>query len=344
MFGHYVVGDNANLLQPPVIRGDRGENVQVRRTLFVSAILMFSYCLVVGNQMSYSAAASVDCKVDGGMPIWNTTVAHHALKPEMTNDWREDEGREKKNMNSETFPSAPSEDSWMWDSERPPVQTLDQDLFASISVENDTSGALRFNLSKDYRYTFCVTISQPQGTSGDADIYMMTGSDYENYRTNYAIEHLEDTWWSDNDRDISDISPEWRSFSSIAGWNSFRDSHDYENEDEVMFTITLDEDLIWTPLFTNEVTWEEFYLVIDKWDNSRSDDSQPDGFSALVDVSVVVEERGFVLPPWTVSLTCLLLLFALCAAPVVLNSRYMKAGLELESGKGLVPQLATEEE
>jgi len=317
--------------------------MSTRSSFFIASILLLSLTLIIGDSIDLNASAAVDCEVDSGEIVWNETIARHGLTPEITNDWRDEDDGRGKNKRRQSSSQQNSEDSWLWDTNRQPVEQLTKDAFASISVENDTSGSLRFNLSKGYRYTFCINISQPLGSSGDADVYLLTASDYDTYRTDYAVNHMEEKWWGDDD--LSSIPPEWRSFNSIAGWNSFRDSHDYEHKSEVTFSVTIDEDLIWTPLFSNELTWEEFYLVIDKWDNSRADDSQPDGVDALVDISVVVEERGFVLPPWTVSLTCLVLLFAIGAVPVVLNSRYMKAGLTYGAkSNSLVPQLNTEEE
>ena len=61
-------------------------------------------------------------------------------------------------------------------------------------------------------------------------------------------------------------------------------------------------------------------------------------------VSVVSEPRTTILPNWTVSLVCCGLMIGVLVVPLIMNKRYMNAGLSLTSEnqqleKGLVPSL-----
>ena len=51
----------------------------------------------------------------------------------------------------------------------------------------------------------------------------------------------------------------------------------------------------------------------------------------VADVTVLPSERSALLPPWTVPLTLFVLLAAVVVVPVVLNSRYLQAGLDQQS-------------
>jgi hypothetical protein len=129
---------------------------------------------------------------------------------------------------------------------------------------------------------------------------------------------------------LSDLSPEWRSFNP-AGWNTYRDVHQYENTDEVTFSVSLDGPEVYDSLFDSD-SYQDFYLVIDTWDNSHDRDADPLDEVVVADVTVITEERTFVLPPWTVPLLFFAMIAALVVVPFILNSRYMNAGNDGESG------------
>ena len=78
---------------------------------------------------------------------------------------------------------------------------------------------------------------------------------------------------------------------------------------------------------------QDFYLVIDAWDNTNDDDAAALNSVLVADVTVLPTERSALLPPWTVPLTLFVLLAAVVVVPVVLNSRYMQAGLDQQSTK-----------
>ena len=146
--------------------------------------------------------------------------------------------------------------------------------------------------------------------------------------------------WSSDDQ-LGEIPPEWRSFT-VAGWTSFRDSHDYENVKQTSFSVILDTPEISTSLFGSTET-QYFHLVIDNTNNSRDNDAVPvDTIAAYI--SIVSDERTTILPPWTVSLVCCALSIGLFAVPVILNKKYMSYGVSLvgkstQIEKQLVPTM-----
>jgi hypothetical protein len=144
-------------------------------------------------------------------------------------------------------------------------------------------------------------------------------------------------WWDDmdiagGDGDVlSDIPPEWRSFNPL-GWQSYRDVHQYEQREELTFSVAMDGPEVYSSLFGG-TEWQDFYLVIDAWDNTNDDDAPALNSVLVADVTVLPTERSALLPPWTVPLTLFVLLAAVVVVPVVLNSRYMQAGLDQQSTK-----------
>jgi hypothetical protein len=172
----------------------------------------------------------------------------------------------------------------------------------------------------------------------------MTDTQYDRYTAAYDVEH--GAWGGRSyEAELSEISPEWRSFN-IAGWQTFRDSHQYENIKEVSFSVSLDGPEISSGLFGGD-SKQYFNIVIDNTNNSHSGDALPETTIAAY-VSVVSEERSTILPNWTVSLVCCGLMIATMVIPILMNKRYMEAGLSLTSenqqlDKGLVPSLEQSE-
>ena len=101
----------------------------------------------------------------------------------------------------------------------------------------------------------------------------MTSSEYQKYEESYFSSHSDNRWYSDVEESLSDIPPEWRSFNFL-GWKSYRDSHEYEKTSEVNFALNLDRPEIYSSFFTG-TTWEDFYIVIDTWDNVHDHDAEP---------------------------------------------------------------------
>ena len=211
-------------------------------------------------------------------------------------------------------------------------------------IGNDSIGVLRVNLDHERRTTICVTIETSNNSyDPSADVYLMTTSQYDRYSTSYDIAH--GAWGlkehRDDDDPTSDVPPEWRSFT-VAGWHSFRDSHQYENIKEVSFSISLDGPEISSGLFGDSAK-QYFNIVIDNTNNSHQNDAVPETMIVAY-VSVVSEPRTTILPNWTVSLVCCGLMIGVLVVPLIMNKRYMNAGLSLTSEnqqleKGLVPSL-----
>ena len=88
---------------------------------------------------------------------------------------------------------------------------------------------------------------------------------------------------------------------------------------------------MYNSLFDSD-TYQDFYLVIDTWDNSHDRDAQPQNEVVVADVTVITEERTFVLPPWTVPLIFFMVMATVLVIPFILNSRYMNAGNDAAGG------------
>ena len=124
------------------------------------------------------------------------------------------------------------------------------------------------------------------------------------------------------------------------GWKSYRDSHEYEKTSEVNFALNLDSPEIYSSFFSG-TTWEDFYIVIDTWDNVHDNDAESPNTIVAADITVITTERSFILPPFTVSLVFLVVLLGTLAIPFILNAKYMKAGLVAEVPQNIVPSLDT---
>ena len=161
----------------------------------------------------------------------------------------------------------------------------------------------------------------------------------------YYSSHTEDSFYNDLSEVLSDISPEWRSFD-FTGWRSYRDAHQYESIQEINFALNLDGPESYTPIFGGE-QWQDFYIVIDTWDNNHDRDAVAPDVVTAADVTLITTERSFILPNYTVAIIFLMMIVGMVIFPFILNSRYMKAGLEVnqtEQESGLVPSLETQPE
>lgn len=290
-----------------------------------------------------SVQAAVTCEGEVVPALWNETVQRHALVPFST--WGMDEiyepGARGEVDDGATQVTANKEDAlhpeepWMYNPSWPlPVlEPLSEGHYITMEVGNDSVGALRLNLSSTHRTTFCVTLStieDNESTPVEADIYLMTASQYNRYEEVYRMVH--GGWWfweasfsDDDDNALSNIPPEWRSFDPT-GWQSYRDVHQYERRSDATFSVTLDGPEVYSSFFGAD-EWQDFYLVIDAWDNTHDNDALAPDAVVVADVTVLSAQRSAVFPAWTVPLVMLSLFAALVLAPVVLNKRYMEAGL-----------------
>ena len=227
------------------------------------------------------------------------------------------------------------------------LDTLTSNHHSTMLVGNDSIGALRVNLSAQHRTTVCVTVQALNETNDDfsVDVYLMTSSEYERYTELYYSSHSENSFYNDLSEALSDISPEWRSLD-FTGWRSYRDAHQYESINEINFALNLDGPESYTPIFGEEM-WQDFYIVIDTWDNNHDNDATAPGVVTAADVTIITTERSFILPNYTVAIIFLMMIIGMVIFPFILNARYMKAGLDTNDGStgpGLVPSLEVDAE
>ena len=141
------------------------------------------------------------------------------------------------------------------------------------------------------------------------------------------------------DEFISEVPPECAAFD-VTGWKTYRDVPAYENTDSVVMSITMDGPEVYSSLFS-DMTYEEFFIVVDAWDNSRRGDAGVQNKILVADVAISTVERSVVLPNWTVSIAFFVFFMGIVLAPVIINRRYMDAGLDpqAEAEKKLMPSL-----
>jgi hypothetical protein len=306
-------------------------------TFLVSLLLLFPL-ISSGSSLQFEAQAATNCAGDIQPIVWNETVERQALVPfSGYGGWEFDEMRDggemamdepEKELGDDVDPALHPEESWMYNPiwPLPVLEPLSTDHYTTLLVGNDSAGVLRFNLSSQHRTTFCIslqTVADNTSAPAVADVYLLTTSQYEMYQESYRSNHFY-TWMQDFEEVLSDLSPEWRSFNP-AGWNTYRDVHQYENTDEVTFSVSLDGPEVYDSLFDSD-SYQDFYLVIDTWDNSHDRDAESLDEVVVADVTVITEERTFILPPWTVPLLFFAMIAALVTVPFILNSRYMNAG------------------
>jgi len=326
-----------------------------RTTIVVMFLFVLPMLMVTDISPVQQVSAESNC--DNGdfvTPKWNTTVERLAKVPNIYTPEFENEGKGKRNRggdenveptNFEDY-DGPEEEWMTWEPDNN-LRLLRDDFQTTMLVGDNAIGTLRVNLDYERRTTICVTIQTTNSSFEPmADVYFMTTSQYDRYTTAYDISN--GYYWLKEDRDdddpTSDVPPEWRSFT-VVGWHSFRDSHQYENVDEVSFSISLDGPEMSSSLF-GEVTNQYFNIVVDNTNNSHSNDAVPETTIAAY-VSVVSEPRSTILPNWTVPLVCCGLMMSILAVPLIMNKRYMSSGLSLtlegqQLEKSLVPTLEQE--
>jgi len=308
--------------------------------------------VLLSSPISMQVQAADSCAGDTSPIRWNETAQRTALVPHYSGNWWnqfddmvfEDEGGERDvGADSET-PSdviLGPEESWMYESWMlPRLEPLEENHFTTMLIGNDSIGALRVNLSADYRTTVCVRLQDTNLNAVEGDVYLLTTEEYESYTQSYNTAHdTSDFRFDDIEQSLSNIPPEWRSFNFL-GWKSYRDSHEYERTSEVNFALNLDGPEIYSSLFSG-TDWQDFYIVIDTWDNVHDNDAVAPNSIVAADVTIITTERSFILPPFTVSLVFLVTFLGTLAIPFILNAKYMKAGLVAEAPQHIVPSLDT---
>ena len=301
------------------------------------------------------AQAADACQGDTQAIEWNQTMQRMALVPHHAGNYDPYDGRYydddyyyEENQNQPAQQNAQQsnlgpEEPWMYQQNMwnlPVLDPLETSHYTTMLIGNNSAGVLRLNLSATHRTTICVTLQDADANPVTGDVYLLTTAEYDSYRSSYECSQRE-TWWcyeGDLEESLSDIPPEWRSWNPL-GWKSYRDSHEYERVSSVNFALNLDKSEVYTPIWGG-ADWQDFYLIVDAWDNIHDYDSDAPDVTIAADVTIVTTSRSLILPPYTVALTFMVVLLGALAAPFILNARYMKAGLSsVEASEGLVPSL-----
>lgn len=335
--------------------------LQRRALVLLSIFLLPLFSVGITAPVGTASAAIDDCKGELSQIVENETISRHAEVPNNNNWWfledYEEDGpgkrQSKKQSDEGTYPFDPAlspEEEWMYLSYHSPspVKTLTTNIATTMYVGNDSVGALRVNLSSEHRTTICVEIQGVVGNTtvpAKADVYLMTTSQYENYEWSYNRMHGDrfERWFEresiSEDEFISEVPPEWAAFD-VTGWKTYRDVHAYENTDSVVMSITMDGPEVYSSLFS-DMSYQEFFIVVDAWDNSRRGDAGVQNKILVADVAISTVERSVVLPNWTVSIAFFVFFMGLVLTPVIINRRYMDAGLDpqAEAEKKLMPSL-----
>lgn len=335
--------------------------LQRRALVLLSIFLLPLFSVGITAPVGTASAAIDDCKGELSQIVENETISRHAEVPNNNNWWfledYEEDGpgkrQSKKQSDESTYPFDPAlspEEEWMYQSYHSPspVKTLTTNIATTMYVGNDSVGALRVNLSSEHRTTICVEIQGVVGNTtvpAKADVYLMTTSQYENYEWSYNRMHGDrfERWFEresiSEDEFISEVPPEWAAFD-VTGWKTYRDVHAYENTDSAVMSITMDGPEVYSSLFS-DMSYQEFFIVVDAWDNSRRGDAGVQNKILVADVAISTVERSVVLPNWTVSIAFFVFFMGLVLTPVIINRRYMDAGLDpqAEAEKKLMPSL-----
>ena len=335
--------------------------LQRRAVVLLSIFLLPLFGVGITAPVGTASAAIDDCKGELSQIVENETISRHAEVPNNNNWWFvedfEEDGpgkrQSKKQSDEGTYPFDPAlspEEEWMYQSYHSPspVKTLTTNIATTMQIGNDSVGALRVNLSSEHRTTICVEIQGIVGNTtvpAKADVYLMTTSQYENYEWSYNRMHGDrfERWFEresiSEDEFISEVPPEWAAFD-VTGWKTYRDVHAYENTDSVVMSITMDGPEVYSSLFS-DMTYQEFFIVVDAWDNSRRGDAGVQNKILVADVAISTVERSVVLPNWTVSIAFFVFFAGIVLTPIIINRRYMDAGLDpqAEAEKKLMPSL-----
>ncbi|MBL6884301.1 MAG: hypothetical protein ISR21_01235 [Candidatus Poseidoniaceae archaeon] len=332
-------------------------SAHVRVGSITLTLLLPLFFMSLSSPLTVQVQAADACAGDTTPVAWNETVQRTSLVPHHNSMWwsgfyYEDE-MERGEMGDSPESSSSSqpgynaelspEEPWMYDNYYTPrLEPLEVNHFTTMLIGNDSVGALRVNLSADYRTTVCITLQDTNFNPVNADVYLFTTEQYSNYEESYHSSHDENAWYYNGEvqESLSDIPPEWRSFNFL-GWKSYRDSHEYEKTSEVNFALNLDGPEIYTSFFSG-TDWQDFYIVIDTWDNVHDFDAEAPDTIVAADITIITTERSLVLPPYTVAIVFLVGFLATLIAPFILNARYMKAGLMVpEQVQSIVPSLDT---
>lgn len=331
------------------------------RTFGVSSLTMLLLLPILGAVFSSPILMPVQaadaCQGDTQAIQWNETMQRISEVPHWSDSWdyyydEQYYPESEASTNSEDSPSSEDkpddqevpEEPWMYQQSQwnlPVLEPLATSHYTTMLIGNNSVGSLRLNLSALHRTTICVTLQDTDSNPIEGDVYLLTSSEYESYSSSYQCAQTA-SWYCFGDGDVeealSDIPPEWRSWNPL-GWKSYRDAHEYERVSSVNFALNLDRPEVYSPLWGGS-DWQDFYIVVDAWDNIHDDDAEAPGVTIAADVTIITTERSLILPSYTVALAFMAMLLGALAAPFLLNAKYMKAGLApKETTDGLVPSL-----
>ncbi|MFL2957607.1 MAG: hypothetical protein ACJZ4Z_02310 [Candidatus Thalassarchaeaceae archaeon] len=199
---------------------------------------------------------------------------------------------------------------------------LTKDFVYEVDIEDGGATAISMKLVAGYRYNFCITFSpslNSNSTIAKGDVYLMTKSNWDTYRGEYNNREYE------NMEEIIDYMPvEWR---DMVTWIPFRDVHSYEGEGYVQFSVGIDSSgSSWTSIFGDDSA-NNYYLVLDDWDNSRPNDFRPTGGGMNAEILVEVEKR-IKIPAFTAYMLIGALPLSCIVIPIILHFTYKRSAKE----------------
>ncbi len=282
-------------------------------TLLTLPLIMF----IPGDATVVGVAGAAGCSVSSqDSAEWGKHITNVSLETThmgVWDEWTENEREPNKDTSSLSTTGYSG-----------PLTPLRTGFHTSFSVDNGSGGGVRMNLTTGIRYTFCLTVDNANSESvrePPVDAYLFLTHDYDMYSMQYYLYGEEIQFMEDLEEEIP---PEWRG----GLWRGFRDVHNYENIRDAEFSVVLDKLETSTSLFSGEgTTYEEFIILVDAINNTHLADAPEPHATSLVDLTVMAEE-AFILPTWTVPLTCMALLLLLAAVPVIMHFKHSKAGLE----------------
>ena len=199
---------------------------------------------------------------------------------------------------------------------------LTKDFVYEVGIEDGGATAISMKLVAGYRYNFCITFSpslNSNSTIAKGDVYLMTKSNWDTYRGEYNNREFE------NIEELIDYMPvEWR---DMVTWIPFRDVHSYEGEEYVQFSVGIDSSgSSWSSIFGDDSA-NEYYLVLDGWDNSRPNDLGPIGDDMNAEILVEAEER-IKIPAFTAYILIGALPISCIIIPIILHFTYKRSAKE----------------
>ena len=199
---------------------------------------------------------------------------------------------------------------------------LTKDFVYEVGIEDGGATAISMKLVAGYRYNFCITFSpslNSNSTIAKGDVYLMTKSNWDTYRAEYNNREFE------NIEELIDYMPvEWR---DMVTWIPFRDVHSYEGEEYVQFSVGIDSSgSSWSSIFGDDSA-NEYYLVLDGWDNSRPNDLGPIGDDMNAEILVEAEER-IKIPAFTAYILIGALPISCIIIPIILHFTYKRSAKE----------------